>query len=100
MSFLQNLFARENRSKTDVRQLSLKDRISALKNLPRFFRLVWETNPGITIMNALLRVLRSAIPLAILYVGKLIIDQIILLHQKGGESSHRLFVLIAMEFGL
>ncbi len=54
-----------------------------------------------TIVNALLRILKSAIPLAILYIGKLIIDQIILLsHNRPGVSSHHLWMLVAAEFGL
>ena len=59
-------------------ELSIKERFSALNNLPRFFKLVWQTSPALSISNAILRIVRSAIPIAILYVGKLIIDQVIL----------------------
>src|SRR5579863_7530612 len=59
--------------------LSWRARIKALGNLPRFFRLVWETSPGIMLGNVVLRVGRSAIPVSILYVGKLIIDQVVAL---------------------
>ena len=101
MIFLKNLFTRNKSSKAPTGQLSLKERLSALRNLPRFFRLVWETNKWMTCVNALLRILKSATPLAILYVGKLIIDQIILLNQhKSDLSSHYLWWLVAVEFGL
>ncbi|MGI8633916.1 MAG: ABC transporter ATP-binding protein [Segetibacter sp.] len=54
-----------------------------------------------TCVNALLRILKSATPLAILYVGKLIIDQIILLNQhKTDLSSRHLWLLVAVEFSL
>ena len=54
-----------------------------------------------TIVNSVLRIIKSATPLAILYVGKLIIDQVILLsHAKIGVSSHHLWMLVATEFGL
>jgi ATP-binding cassette, subfamily B, bacterial len=43
-------------------RLTLKERILALSNLPRFFRLVWQTGPTIMIVNLLLRVIRSAMP--------------------------------------
>jgi ATP-binding cassette subfamily B protein len=58
-------------------EISLKEKFSALGNLPRFFNLVWRTSPSLTIIDALLRVVRSAIPVAILYIGKLIIDQVV-----------------------
>ncbi|RYZ31057.1 MAG: ABC transporter ATP-binding protein [Chitinophagaceae bacterium] len=49
--------------------------------------------------NAVLRILRSAIPVAILYVGKLIIDGI--LHIKENPASQSfLWQLVAIEFGL
>ena len=67
------------RSKTTTGNVPLtwRERVKALGNLPRFFRLVWETSPGIMLGNVVLRVAKSAIPVAILYVGKLIIDQVV-----------------------
>ena len=54
------------------------------------------------IANCLLRIARSAIPVIILYVGKLIIDQVVLLAKTGGtgNSLHFLWELVALEFGL
>jgi len=82
--------------------LTWKQRINALGNLPRFFRLVWETSPGIMIANCLLRIARSAIPVIILYVGKLIIDEVVILAKTGGVGNglHFLWELVALEFGL
>lgn len=100
MTFWQHLFSKE-KSKPVTNQLTLKERLSALRNLPKFFKLVWETNKWMTITNALLRILKSATPLAILYVGKLIIDEILLLsNRNGGLSSQHLWMLVAIEFGL
>ena len=80
--------------------ITLKDRFSALGNLPRFFKLVWETSPAFTILNAVLRLIRSAIPVAVLYVGKLIVDQVVLISQGGNGSHTYLWELVALEFGL
>ncbi|HEY4285814.1 MAG TPA: ABC transporter ATP-binding protein [Puia sp.] len=92
----------KTRTPKPTEPLTWKQRINALGNLPRFFRLVWETSPGIMIANCLLRIARSAIPVIILYVGKLIIDQVILLTKTGGTGSglHFLWELVAFEFGL
>ena len=81
--------------------IKFKDRFSALGNLPRFFKLVWQTSPSLTIANAVLRIFKSATPVAILYVGKLIIDQVVHISQsKQSISADNLWKLIAIEFGL
>jgi ATP-binding cassette subfamily B protein len=79
---------------------TLRERFSALGNLPAFFGLVWQTSPGLTLANAGLRLLRSAIPVAVLYVAKLIIDQVVAISQGSGGSMTVLWELVAVEFGL
>lgn len=80
---------------------SLKDQFSALKNLPAFFRLIWNTSKPLTISNALLRLVRAALPLAMLYVGKLIIDEVIrLIKIDGNDSMTYLWTIVAIELGL
>ncbi len=78
-----------------------RERLIALRNLPAFFKLVWASSPWMTTVNAGLRLLRSAIPVSVLYVGKLIIDEVILLNRDQGHvSSHHLWILIGIEFML
>lgn len=99
MTFFQRLFSKIQITKNTSGELSLKQRLSALKNLPRFFKLVWQTNRWMTIINALLRIVKSATPLAILYVGKLIVDQVITLSRSYESISHQLlWKLVAIEF--
>ncbi|GAB2781094.1 ABC transporter ATP-binding protein [Rhabdobacter roseus] len=78
---------------------SLRKRFSALQNLPRFFRLVWATSPSLTLGNILFRLLKAGIPLAMLYIGKEIIDEIIRLAGTGGAQRY-LWTLVAAELGL
>lgn len=78
-------------------KISFRERLSALSNLPEFFRLVWQSSPGKTTMSFLLRIVRSAMPVTLLYVGKLIIDQVVLLNRHGG-SQHELWKLVIIEF--
>lgn len=97
MNWWQRLFQKER--KEGAEQISLKDRFTALQNLPRFFGLVWKSSPQMMLANIILRILRSAIPVAVLYVGKLIIDGI--LQVKGNPSlQNYLWQLVALEFGL
>jgi len=78
--------------------VTIKERFSALSNLPRFFKLVWQTSPSLTLTNALLRIIRSALPVAILYVGKLIIDQVVFLSRGSIDEHYHLWQLVAIEF--
>jgi ATP-binding cassette, subfamily B, bacterial len=115
---------RQNGQQTEP--LTFKERMAALRNLPRFFKLVWQTSPRIMIANSILRILRSAIPVSVLYVGKLIIDQVVFLSRGHsaqltpaasisghglhgahdvlansiGGGGHHIWELVALEFGL
>jgi ATP-binding cassette, subfamily B, bacterial len=78
-----------------------KERLRALQNLPAFFKLVWASSPWMTGLNVGLRLLRSAIPVSFLYIGKLIIDEVILLNRDHAHaSSHHIWFLIGAEFFL
>jgi ATP-binding cassette subfamily B protein len=88
-----------NRNSNNTTDIGFKERLSALSNLPRFFRLVLQTSPSLTITNILLRLVKSATPVAILYIGKLIIDQVVgLSRSQPGFSQQHLWELVASEF--
>jgi ATP-binding cassette subfamily B protein len=101
MSLLNRLFGNKPPADPNQPVLTLKERLAAFRNLPRFFRLIWETSPWMIAVNAVLRITRAALPLTILYVGKLIIDEVIRLSQATGEASHDyIWKLVAAEFAL
>jgi ATP-binding cassette subfamily B protein len=56
---------------------TFRERLGALRNLPPFLRLVWQTSPGISIAQVALRLVRALIPVAALYVGAKIIDEVV-----------------------
>ena len=60
---------------------SLRERFGALRNLPPFLKLVWQTSPALTAGDLSLRLVRALLPVATLYVGKLIIDEVVRLAQ-------------------
>ncbi|MCS3733255.1 ABC transporter ATP-binding protein [Mucilaginibacter dorajii] len=86
--------------KNTINQVTLKERFEALKNLPAFFKLVWQTNHWMTAVNALLRIARSAMPLGLLYVGKLIIDRVVLISHAPVKDLTLLWELVGLEFAL
>lgn len=66
---------------------SLRERFGALRNLPPFLELIWQTGPGLTVADLALRLVRALLPVATLYVGKLIIDEVIRLSGIGGTAN-------------
>ena len=83
---------------------SWRERLQALKHLPKLLRMVWETNPGYVVGILLLRIARSLVPLAVLWVGKLIVDEVVhaigVYQATGAVSWTRLAVLLAIELGI
>jgi ATP-binding cassette subfamily B protein len=64
---------------------SLKERVGALKNLRPFISMVWRTSPYLTAASLVLRLVRALLPVATLFVGKLIIDEVVLLVRAPGK---------------
>ncbi|MBX2819978.1 MAG: ABC transporter ATP-binding protein/permease [Rhodothermaceae bacterium] len=84
-------------------KLSTKERFEALRYIPPFLKMIWAASPSMAIANLLLRLVRAGLPLALLYVGKLIIDEVVRLVNLGGVESSELqtiWTLIAIELGL
>jgi ATP-binding cassette subfamily B protein len=92
-------------------KLNLRQRFKALRNLPPFLRSIWETSRTLTLSSIGLRLVRALLPVATLYVGKLIVDEAVRLVALGtakaslaemwhaGTLDH-LFGLLALEFAL
>ncbi|HEY0176595.1 MAG TPA: ABC transporter ATP-binding protein, partial [Pedobacter sp.] len=98
---ISRLFNKASLQNSKKSSLTFRERIAALGNLPLFFKMVWQTSPGMMIANLLLRIARSASPLAVLYVGKLIIDEVVLLSKTPQHHDlTRLWELVAMEFAI
>ncbi len=88
------------RNQIESTKMSLSEQLSALKNLPKFIQLIWNTNKSLTIWNIILRLFASLLPLAILYVGKEIIDSIVLLIESPELDRTYLWKMFAIEAGL
>ena len=73
----------QGRSEVPPKQ-SLRERFSALRNLPPFLLGIWRTSPWLCIWTIVLRLARALLPVVTLYVGKLIIDEVTHLIRAGG----------------
>jgi len=80
------------------------ERLAALKHVLPLVRLVFQTHRGYTICILVLRVIRSFIPVAVLWVGKLIIDAVIAgvatVHAGGLPDWRHLALLVGLELGI
>ncbi len=91
-------------------QLDFRQRFSAMRNVPPFLREIWGTSKPLTLASIGLRLVRAFLPIAMLYIGKLIIDEAVRLIAldvpgnltaawHGGQLDH-LARLLGAEFGL
>ncbi|AFM02911.1 ABC-type multidrug transport system, ATPase and permease component [Bernardetia litoralis DSM 6794] len=94
------------RRKAKAEKLTIKDQAKALNYLPRFFKLIWKTSPKLAFTTLILRIFKAIIPLITLYIGKLIIDEIVgLINSETAfelisENTKHLWILVGIELGL
>src|SRR6266496_6838506 len=80
------------------------ERLAALRHVLPLLRLVFQTHRGYTAAILVLRAIRSLIPVAVLWVGKLIIDGVIAgvaaVHAGRSPDWRQLAVLVGLELGI
>jgi ATP-binding cassette subfamily B protein len=75
--------------------------LSTFRYSGRAIELVWQTAPGLTIALALLTLVAGLLPGAIAYMGKLLVDAVVLATQQGTpESQQQALFWVAAEGGL
>ncbi|MFC0200722.1 ABC transporter ATP-binding protein [Paracoccus rhizosphaerae] len=94
----------------DAPSANFSARWAALKNIPPFLSMVWRASPGLTMAMVALRLARALMPVAMLWVGKLIIDRVVALSASGGPDTlagwwdsglaHPLIGLVLLELAL
>lgn len=97
---LRALFTRPANDAAPVNAKGYRERFVALRNLPRFFVLIWNVSPAMMLTTSLLRVIRASIPVMALYVGKLIVDEVVMLTRMPNSGTAHLWELVAIEFGI
>ncbi len=77
-----------------------RERFSALRNVPAVLRIVWESGRTVVAGGIVLRLFASLLPIALLWVTKLIIDGIVHATTTHSAVPSRLWWLVGIEFGL
>jgi ATP-binding cassette subfamily B protein len=85
--------------------LGFRERLGAMANVPQFLAAIWRTSRTLTVLDLGLRLVRALLPVATLFVGKLIIDEVTRLIRGGALSGHvqdygHLWWLLGIEFAL
>ena len=65
--------------------MNWRERLAALRYVPALLVLVWRTHRGLTVATAALRVVRAFVPVATLWIGKLIIDEVVRARDAGPD---------------
>ncbi|HSI69208.1 MAG TPA: ABC transporter ATP-binding protein, partial [Gillisia sp.] len=81
-------------------KINFRESFASLKFVPRFFKEIRKVNPLLFYTNLLCRTVNAILPVLMLWVGKLIIDEVVLQIAEGGGDLDRLWILVAAEFGL
>src|SRR6185295_12773786 len=90
---------------------TFRERFGALRTLRPFLAMVWQTSPLLTTTLLVLRLARALLPVVSLYIGKLIIDDVVALVQMPNRPAtlhdwlasgalNGLVVLLSAEFAL
>jgi ATP-binding cassette subfamily B protein len=87
---------RRLRKRTSGGAPSWRERVRALRSVPAFLGLVWETHRGYTVATVGLRLLRAGVPIGTLWVAKLIVDDVVSA-RIGRPNLSRLWLLVGLE---
>jgi len=101
-SIFNLLTARRNQNVAEAKKFwgGWRERLTALRNVPPVLRIVWESGPVVVSLGLVFRLVSSLIPLAALWITKLIIDGIVHAVSNHQAVKPTLWWLVAAEFGI
>ncbi len=77
-----------------------RTRLASLRNIRPLLGMVWDTSPALVSITTALRLVRALLPLAMLWVSKLILDGVVAWIKRRNGDSAGLWKLVALELGL
>jgi len=81
-------------------KINFRESFASLKFVPRFFKEIRKVNPLLFYLNILCRIVNAILPVLMLWVGKLIIDEVVLQMAADVKDLDLLWILVSAEFGL
>lgn len=86
------------KSLNDKEKIGLKDSFNSLSYIPRFFKEIWQTNKKLFLIASFCRLVAAFLPVVILWIGKIIIDDIIRITSAGDKDFSTLWKYVLIEF--
>src|SRR5215813_10655891 len=77
-----------------------QERLSALRYVPPVLKIVWRSGPLVVTLGIVFRLFASLLPIALLWIAKLIIDRIVHVVASQQPVGPGFWWLVAAEFGL
>ena len=77
-----------------------RTRLASLRNIRPLLGMVWDTSPPLVSITTAMRLVRALLPLAMLWVSKLILDGVVVWIKRGNGDAAGLWKLVALELGL
>lgn len=77
-----------------------RQRMAALRNVPPVLKIVWQSGPAVVALGLIFRLVASLLPLALLWITKLIIDGVVHTVSTHQPVSQKFWELVAAEFAL
>lgn len=84
----------------ETNNINFKESFTSLKFVPRFFKEIRKVNPVLFYLNVFGRILNAILPVIMLWLGKLIIDEVVIQIAAETKDLDLLWLLVAAEFGL
>jgi ATP-binding cassette subfamily B protein len=75
-----------------------RNRVASLRSMPDAGRLIWDASPRLVSTDLFLRVISAILPVAALWVAKLIIDRVAAAAGHPGPMTRSLWLLVGAEF--
>ncbi|WP_405325565.1 ABC transporter ATP-binding protein [Leeuwenhoekiella sp. LLG6367-2.1] len=83
---------------SDNKKTNVRASFQALRFIPRFFKEIWSVSPQLFLVNLNCRLINSFAPVVILWVGKLIIDEVIAQVAATDPDYTQLWNYVILEF--
>jgi ATP-binding cassette subfamily B protein len=80
--------------------MTWRARFAAMRNVRPLLAMVWETSPPLVLSTTVLRLFRALLPLAMLWVSKLILDAVVGRIMRKSGNLQQVWKLVALELAL
>ncbi len=81
-------------------KINFKESFASLKFVPRFFKEIRRVNPLLFYANVSSRIINAILPVVLLWIGKIIVDEVVLQIAAETKDYERLWLFVGIEFGL